>query len=225
MKRIFKHIAVALATTLLAVGCYPEILAPDQSQLPEASALDVVIDVDQATNYVTFTVKNEGVVPMWIFGEDKVEDGKVSKRYSYTVNGLKLRVRDAGEHQVEVKAYNSNGMSVGSKIVTYSLENTYRDPFDPAPYMKKLANRWQWNFEKDGHFGCGPNTGVPAEWWSAKANEKAAWFIYDDIMTFTADGKYSFDPGKDNKVYVNKDFSALGTSPDGNDFNVEIPAY
>ena len=225
MKRIFKHIAVALATTLLAVGCYPEILAPDQSQLPEASALDVVIDVDQATNYVTFTVKNEGVVPMWIFGEDKVEDGKVSKRYSYTVNGLKLRVRDAGEHQVEVKAYNSNGMSVGSKIVTYSLENTYRDPFDPTPYMKKLANRWQWNFEKDGHFGCGPNTGVPTEWWSAKANEKAAWFIYDDIMTFTADGKYSFDPGKDNKVYVNAGFSALGTSPDGNDFNVEIPAY
>jgi len=225
MKRIFKHIAVALATTLLAVGCYPEILAPDQSQLPEASALDVVIDVDQATNYVTFTVKNEGVVPMWIFGEDKVEDGKVSKRYSYTVNGLKLRVRDAGEHQVEVKAYNANGMSVGSKIVTYSLENTYRDPFDPAPYMKKLANRWQWNFEKDGHFGCGSNTGIPTEWWSAKANEKADWFIYDDIMTFTADGKYSFDPGKDNKVYVNKDFTALGTSPDGNDFNVEIPAY
>ena len=225
MKRIFKHIAVALATTLLAVGCYPEILAPDQSQLPEASALDVVIDVDQATNYVTFTVKNEGVVPMWIFGEDKVEDGKVSKRYSYTVNGLKLRVRDAGEHQVEVKAYNSNGMSVGSKIVTYSLENTYRDPFDPAPYMKKLANRWQWNFEKDGHFGCGSNTGVPTEWWSAKANEKADWFIYDDIMTFTADGKYSFDPGKDNKVYVNAGFSALGTSPDGADFNVVIPAY
>ena len=225
MKRIFKYIAVALATSLLAAGCYPEILAPDQSQLPEASALDVVIDVDQATNYVTFTVKNEGVVPMWIFGEDKVEDGKVSKRYSYTVNGLKLRVRDAGTHQVEVKAYNANGVSVGSKIVEYSLENTYRDPFDPAPYMKKLANRWQWNFEKDGHFGCGSNTGIPTEWWSAKANEKADWFIYDDIMTFTADGKYSFDPGKDNKVYVNKDFTVLGTSPDGNDFNVEIPAY
>ena len=102
MKRIFKYIAVALATSLLAAGCYPEILAPDQSKLPEATALDVVIDVDQATNYVTFTVKDEGVVPMWIFGDDKVEDGKVSKRYSYTVNGLKLRVRDAGTHQVEV---------------------------------------------------------------------------------------------------------------------------
>ena len=225
MKKVFKYIA-ALAASVMAFGCYPEVLTPDQSQLPEASALDVVIEVDQATNYVTFSVTNEGVVPMWIFGEvDKVEDGKVSKKYAYTVNGLKLRVRDAGEHQVEVKAYNANGISVGSKIVTYSLENTYRDPFDPSPYMKKLATRWQWNYEKDGHFGCGSNTGVPTEWWSAKANEKADWGIYDDIMTFTADGKYSFDPGKDNLVYVNAGFSALGTSPDGNDFCVEIPAY
>ena len=225
MKKVFKYIA-ALAASVMAFGCYPEVLTPDQSQLPEASALDVVIEVDQATNYVTFSVTNEGVVPMWIFGEvDKVDDGKVSKKYAYTVNGLKLRVRDAGEHQVEVKAYNANGISVGSKIVTYSLENTYRDPFDPAPYMKKLATRWQWNYEKDGHFGCGPNTGDPISWWGAKANEKADWGIYDDIMTFTADGKYSFDPGKDNLVYVNAGFTALGTSPDGADFCVEIPAY
>ncbi len=211
--------------SLLALGCYPEFIAPDQSKLPEASALDVVIDVDQATNYVTFTVKNEGVVPMWIFGEDKVADGKVSKKYAYTANGLKLRVRDAGEHYVEVKAYNAHGISIGSQIVKYSLDNTYRDPFDPAPYMKKLSNRWQWNFEKDGHFGCGPDTGDPISWWSAKANEKADWGIYDDVMTFTTDGKYMFDPGKDNLVYVNAGFDALGASPDGADFCVQIPAY
>lgn len=211
--------------SLLALGCYPEFIAPDQSKLPEASALDVVIDVDQTTNYVTFTVKNEGVVPMWIFGEDKVADGKVSKKYAYTANGLKLRVRDAGTHYVEVKAYNAHGISIGSKILEYSLENTYRDPFDPAPYMKKLSNRWQWNFEKDGHFGCGPDTGDPISWWSAKANEKADWGIYDDVMTFTTDGKYMFDPGKDNLVYVNAGFDALGASPDGADFCVQIPAY
>ena len=225
MKKFLKFMAVALATSLLAIGCYPEVLTPDQSQLPVASELDVRIDVDQTTNYVTFTVTNEGVVPMWIFGEDKVEDGKAAKKYAYTANGLKLRVRDAGEHQVEVKAYNANGISLGSKIVTYNLENTYRDPFNAAPYMKKLAARWQWNYENDGHFGCGPNTEDPISWWGAKANEKADWGIYDDLMTFTADGKYSFDPGKDNLVYVNAGFTALGTSPDGNDFCVEIPAY
>ena len=79
MKSFFKYIAVAMAMSLLAIGCTPEILAPDQSKLPEASALDVKIDVDQTTNYVTFTVTNPGVVPMWIFGEDKVADGKATK--------------------------------------------------------------------------------------------------------------------------------------------------
>lgn len=224
MKKVFKYIA-ALAASVMAFGCYPDVLAPDQNKLPQASELDVRIDVDQTTNYVTFTVANEGVVPMWIFGEDKVEDGKVSKKYAYTVNGLKLRVRDAGEHQVEVKAYNAHGISMGSKVVTYSLENTYRDPFDPAPYMKKLATRWQWNYENDGHFGCGPDINDPISWWGARANEKSDWGIYDDYMTFTADGKYSFDPGKDNLVYVNAGFTALGTSPDGADFCVQIPAY
>lgn len=225
MKNVFKYIAVALATSLLALGCYPEILAPDQSQLPSAESLDVVIDVDQTTNYVTFTVTNEGVVPMWIFGgEDKVDNGKVSKRYAYTVNGLKLRVRDAGTHQVEVKAYNANGVSVGSKIVEYTLENTYRDPFDPAPHMKKLAGEWMWNSSVDGHFGCGPDFNDPKGWWAAGANEKADWSLYNDTMTFTEDGKYAFNPGEDGKVYVNKDVTQLG-GPQSEDFLVDIPAY
>ena len=137
MKSFFKYIAVAMAMSLLAIGCTPEILAPDQSQLPEASALDVKIDVDQTTNYVTFTVTNPGVVPMWIFGEDKVADGKASKKYAYTQNGLSLRVRDAGTHSVEVKAYNAHvlyqdfvysnflGMRYPDNVGTISLYGTY----------------------------------------------------------------------------------------------------
>ena len=128
MKRFFNYIAVALAMTLLAAGCTPEILAPDQSKLPEASALEVVITPDQTTNYVTFSVTNaNGLVPMWIFGTEKL-DGKENKTFAYTGNDLVLRIREAGTHKVEVKAYNANGISVGSKIVEYTLENTYRDP-------------------------------------------------------------------------------------------------
>ena len=225
MKRFFNYIAVALAMTLLAAGCTPEILAPDQSKLPEASALEVVITPDQTTNYVTFSVTNaNGLVPMWIFGTEKV-DGKENKTFAYTGNDLVLRIREAGTHKVEVKAYNANGISVGSKIVEYTLENTYRDPFDPSPYMKKLAKEWQWNNEVAGHFGCGPDFNDPASWWSAAANDKADWSLYNDRMTFTEDGKYSFNPGEDGKVYVNAGFTALGTSPDGADFLVDIAAY
>lgn len=225
MKRFFKYIAVALAMSLLAIGCTPEVLVPEQDKLPEASSLEVVITPDQTTNFVTFSVKNaQGFVPMWIFGEDLI-DGKANKKFAYVGNDIVLRIREAGVHKVEVKAYNAHGVSVGSKIESYQLENTYRDPFDPSPYVKKIAKEWQWNNEVAGHFGCGPNMYDPSSWWAAGANEKADWSLYNDRMTFTEDGKYLFNPGEDGKVYVNAGFSALGASPDGADFLVDIPAY
>jgi hypothetical protein len=224
MKRFFKYIAVALAMSLLAIGCTPEIIAPDQDKLPSTDDFDVTISVDQATNYVTFTMNNTGMVPMWIFGDVKI-DKDVNKKYAYTTNGISLRFRDAGEHFVEVKAYNANGISMGSKIYSFSIENTYRDPFDPSPYVKAITGEWMWNNEVAGHFGCGPDLAGPAGCWAAGANEKADWSLYNDRMTFTADGKYQFNPGDDGKVYVNAGFSALGASPDGADFLVDIPAY
>jgi hypothetical protein len=114
---------------------------------------------------------------------------------------------------------------MGSKIYSFSIENTYRDPFDPSPYVKAITGEWMWNNEVAGHFGCGPDLAGPAGWWAAGANEKADWSLYNDRMTFTADGKYQFNPGDDGKVYVNAGFSALGASPDGADFLVDIPAY
>ena len=224
MKRFFKYIAVALAMSLLAIGCTPEIIAPDQDKLPSTDDFDVTISVDQATNYVTFTMNNTGMAPMWIFGDVKI-DKDVNKKYAYTTNGISLRFRDSGEHFVEVKAYNANGISMGSKIYSFIIENTYRDPFDPSPYVKAITGEWMWNNEVAGHFGCGPDLAGPAGWWAAGANEKADWSLYNDRMTFTADGKYQFNPGDDGKVYVNAGFSALGASPDGADFLVDIPAY
>lgn len=209
----------------LALSCQPEYPFPSRESLPSAENLDVSIVVNQETNYVTFTLNNSGMVPIWIFGEDKVADGKKSQKYAYTVNGLTLRVRDEGTHAVEVKAYNANGITIGSKIVEYTLENTYRDPFDPTPYMKTLAGEWVWNSSVQGHFGCGSSTANPTEWWSAGPEEKKDWSLYNDVMTFTDGGEYTFDPGEDGKVYVNKDFTELGTSTTGEDFLVDIAKY
>ena len=223
MKKLFKYIAV-LAASVLAFGCYPEVLTPDQGKLPSASDFDVEIVVDQATNYVTFTMKNQGMVPMWIFGDQKI-DKTANSKYAYTANGITLRFRDAGEHQVEVKAYNANGISQGSQTYTFNIENTFRDPFDPTPYMKAVAGEWMWNSEVAGHFGCGETPDNPTGWWSCGANEKADWSLYNDLMTFTAEGKYQFNPGEDGKVYVNKDFTGLGGSPQAEDYLVDIAAY
>ena len=199
MKTIWQYIAIA-ALAVSAAACTPEYPIPQASGLPKASDLDVTITVNQETNYVTFEMNNKGVVPVWIFGDQKV-DGKASKRYAYTTNDLSLRFRDAGEYTVEVKAYNANGLSQGSLVQTFTMNNTYRDPFDPSPYVKAITGDWVWNSTENGHFGCGP-VGDPKAWWSCEANGKKG-FLYDDVMSFDADGNYTFRPG-DGKAYANK---------------------
>lgn len=214
---------------LLAIGCTTDYPEPDINGLPQASDLIPKIEIDQETNYVTFSIENSGMVPMWIFGDELI-DGKASKTYAYTQNGVTLRFRDAGVHQVELKAYNVNGISVGSKVIEFEMLNTYHEPFNAEPYKKALSNsssqNWQWNYTVDGHFGCGQSAANPTEWWSASANEKEGWSLYDDILTFTADGTYTYNPG-DGMVYVNK---GSGYKPeyyldDDNDYIAPIEEY
>ena len=204
MKTIWQYIAIA-ALAVSAAACTPEYPIPNQAGLPQASDLDVNILVDQETNYVTFVMNNKGVVPVWIFGDQKI-DGKASKKYSYTDNNVTLRFREAGEHTVEVKAYNANGLSQGSLVKTFTLDNTYRDPFDPAPYVKAISNgssqTWIWNSAEAGHIACGP-AGDPKGWWQVEPNGKKG-FLYDDLMTFGSDGTYTYDP-VDGQAYAKKD--------------------
>ena len=204
MKTIWQYIAIA-ALAVSAAACTPEYPIPNQAGLPQASDLDVNITVDQETNYVTFVMNNKGVVPVWIFGDQKI-DGKASKKYSYTDNNVTLRFREAGEHTVEVKAYNANGISQGSLVKTFTLDNTYRDPFDPAPYVKAISNgssqTWIWNSAEAGHIACGP-AGDPKGWWQVEPNGKKG-FLYDDLMTFGSDGTYTYDP-VDGQAYAKKD--------------------
>ena len=221
--------ALALAA-VVTMGCVQEYMEIDPSQVPSASELQVKIDVDQETNYVTFSVENEGVVPMWLFGEEKI-DGKANKKYAYTGNGLQLRLRDAGTHSVEVKAYNAHGVSVGSKVVEFTLENTYRDPFDPSKYITFFAGSdqkvWEWNSTVKGHMGCGEPGTDGTNWWSAGPDEKKDCGLYDDRLTFTKDMKYTYNPGEGGTVYVNKD-SGYGTEHnpnDGNDYQVPIEGF
>ena len=217
MKTIWQYIAIA-ALTVSAAACTPEYLTPSADGLPQASDLDVTITVNQETNYVTFEMNNKGVVPVWIFGDQKI-DGKAGKRYAYTDNGVNLRFRDAGEYVVEVKAYNANGLSVGSLVKTFTLNNTYRDPFDASPYVKAVSNGgsqdWVWNSTEKGHFGCGP-VGDPLAWWSCDANGKNG-FLYDDVMTFDSEGKYTFHPG-DGMAYANTGSEYMSEYNTGEDY-------
>ena len=186
------------------------------------------VEVNQETNYVTFNMNNNGIVPVWIASAtdpiDNANGSKVTgKNYAYTGNGLLLRFRDEGKHTVEVKAYNAHGISVGSQMVEFTLNNTYRDPFDPAPYIKALSDgstkTWEWNHTVAGHFGCGPFGGTGTEWWSAGAEDKKDWSLYDDKITFGADGSYIYDPG-DGQLYVNANSGIKSEYATGEDYLV-----
>lgn len=212
----------------LMAACSPDYITPDQAKLPQAADFDVQVEVNQETNYVTFNMNNNGIVPVWIVSAtdpiDNANGSKVTgKNYAYTGNGLLLRFRDEGKHTVEVKAYNAHGISVGSQMVEFTLNNTYRDPFDPAPYIKALSDgstkTWEWNHTVAGHFGCGPFGGTGTEWWSAGAEEKKDWSLYDDKITFGADGSYVYDPG-DGQLYVNANSGVKSEYATGEDYLV-----
>ena len=227
MKTTLKYIALSMSAALMA-ACSPDYITPDQAKLPQAADFDVQVEVNQETNYVTFNMNNNGIVPVWIVGAtdpiDNANGSKVTgKNYAYTGNGLLLRFRDEGKHTVEVKAYNAHGISVGSQMVEFTLNNTYRDPFDPAPYIKALSDgstkTWEWNHTVAGHFGCGPFSGTGTEWWSAGAEEKKDWSLYDDKITFGADGSYVYDPG-DGQLYVNANSGVKSEYATGEDYLV-----
>lgn len=227
MKTTLKYIALSMSAALMA-ACSPDYITPDQAKLPQAADFDVQVEVNQETNYVTFNMNNNGIVPVWIVGAtdpiDNANGSKVTgKNYAYTGNGLLLRFRDEGKHTVEVKAYNAHGISVGSQMVEFTLNNTYRDPFDPTPYIKALSDgstkTWEWNHTVAGHFGCGPFGGTGTEWWSAGAEEKKDWSLYDDKITFGADGSYIYDPG-DGQLYVNANSGIKSEYATGEDYLV-----
>ena len=227
MKTTLKYIALSMSAALMA-ACSPDYITPDQAKLPQAADFDVQVEVNQETNYVTFNMNNNGIVPVWIVGAtdpiDNANGSKVTgKNYAYTGNGLLLRFRDEGKHTVEVKVYNAHGISVGSQMVEFTLNNTYRDPFDPAPYIKALSDgstkTWEWNHTVAGHFGCGPFGGTGTEWWSAGAEEKKDWSLYDDKITFGADGSYIYDPG-DGQLYVNANSGIKSEYATGEDYLV-----
>ncbi len=205
MKNIWKYISTVALAGLALVACKPEYPELVKTALPSASDFDVVIEVDQATNMATFTLKNKGMVPVWNFGSELI-DGKASKVYAYTGNGISLRFREAGEHQVEVKAYNANGVSASSVLKTFTMNETYRDPFDQTAYVRAISGgasqTWIWNSAEAGHIACGP-AGDPKGWWQVEPNGKEG-FLYDDLMTFDAEGNYTYEP-VDGQAYAKKD--------------------
>lgn len=220
MKKFLKYSFAALVAMSAAVftSCSPEdVPSVNAGAIPSASDYESAVEIitDQETNNVTFNLNAAGVYPVWIF------DGKT---YS-TVNGLEKIFTVAGDYQVEVKIANANGVSDGTIVKTFTLNETKFDFSKYYTYMSGDSEKqWYVASTEQGHLGCGEPGTDGQNWWSAAPNDKAAWGVYDDVMTFSADGAYTYNPGEGGTTYVNTGctiFAEYNTN-DGQDFMVPV---
>lgn len=216
MNKIFKYIGSSLITGLALTACSPESFdGPDQAGIPSISNVEINMNVDQTVNQATFSVAN---LPAQTYAIWTVNGNQYS-----TLNPMNWANNKAGTYDVELRLGNRNGFSQGSISKSFTFENSQ---IDLTPYYNRISRTWRINYAEAGHMGCGEPGSDGSNWWSANPNDKADWGVYDDRITFNADGKYTYNPGDGGTMYVNTGcsiFSEFNTN-DGQDFMADVDA-
>lgn len=194
-----KLVYILLAAVLAFTACTPDdnYKHPSEAGIPNAAGLAPVIIVDNETNQVTFSLADaQGMIPVWNF-QDKNGEWTVWQAQQ----GFQKIYTTAGDYTVRMYVLNANGMSPDYVTGTFTVANTL---VDFTRYYTLFA-RGPWHVDGDtpGHMACGESADNPAGWWSAPAGDKAAFGVYDNQLTFSSDGQYTFDPGAAGTVYVN----------------------
>ena len=216
MKAAYRKISYFVTAAILMASCQDEYNHPSQAGIPLAADINCDISVNQETNEVTFKMNNPGCNPVW----------KLSEREYSTVNGLTKVYATAGTYEVEIKISNSNGVSDASIIREFTLENTI---VDCTRYYTMFggdnSKEWVMARKEAGHLGCGESGSDGLGWYSAMPDEKASMGLYDNIMTFSFAGEYSFNPGDAGTVMLNKDCTIFPDFHTGEDFVAPVASY
>jgi len=222
MKQTLLYIFAGLVALIGMTACSPdEFEHPNEAGIPTISEAIVKATVDQTTNTVTFTMDNDGCYPVWM-----IPSGK-NTVYS-TVNGLKKIFATAGEYTVEYRIGNANGISQGTGTVTFTIENSivdydqYYTMISGGVYGAVAEKEWRIDNTQAAHLACGPSGSDGTSWWSAQPNEKASTGLYDNRLTFNAEGAYTFDPGASGTMYVNTGCTIFPDYHQAEDFTVPV---
>ena len=180
-------------------GCSPdEFEGADINGLPTMEGVDFQISVDQETNQMVASyTAPAGTYPIWIL------DGT---SYS-TLPEVGYKNSEAGTHTVELKLGNRNGISQAGVKKEYSFNETKVDY--SADFRRITGKEWRIDNKEKGHMACGEAGTDGSNWWAAGPDDKKAFGVYDDRITFTADtrkgGSYTYNSGADGMTYVNKE--------------------
>ena len=224
MKKCFKYILTAILGAGFMTACSPEEFeGVFENGIPVASQYRVVVNDDQEINRIELNIidaaTNEpakGVYPIW---EIEKPDGKFDKSTALTYSNIYAK---SGDYKVTVKVGNRNGISDGIIETQFHFDKSV---VDFTSYFTRISKNGIWHIanKEKGHLACGPSKDDPTGWWSAGEDEKLAFGVYDNVLTFTEDGKYTFDPGESGTIYVNKGVTVWPDyrNPD-EDYNVPV---
>lgn len=192
-----KKLLYILAAAAVVFSCAKEqIQHPSEKNVPEAASFQPVITVDQETNEVTFSLEATAVIPVWVF-----QNSEGAWADTHTGNGYKRIFASAGDYSVRMQVMNASGVSPDYVEKSFHIDNTIVN-FDK--YITILSKGpWHIDGSVEAHMACGETVENPTGWWSAPKNDKAAFGVYDNKLSFSTDGKYTFDPGEPGTVYVN----------------------
>ena len=206
MTRKHQHTAMAILAALAFAACSPDSFeGADPNGIPTIDDADFTMTVDQETNQMIANYNPKpGTYPIWILN---------NSAYS-TLNEVGYKNDEAGTYTVELKLGNRNGFSQRGITKTFTFNETKVDY--TADFRRICDKEWRIANKEVAHLACGPAGTAGTEWWSAQADEKKAFGLYDDRITFTATtrkgGTYTYDPGADGMTYVNTGTTKWGGS-------------
>ncbi|MBR4809166.1 MAG: hypothetical protein IK031_02680 [Bacteroidales bacterium] len=217
-----KALYILAAASLVLTACAKEEFEhPSELNAPKtASEYTPVVSVDQELNQVTFSVSETGVIPVWVFQNSAGEWAEYHAR-----NGFKKIYTTAGDYAVRLYIMNSSGVTPDYVEKTFHIDNTIMN-FDK--YIRQISGGsekvWRIDNSVAAHHACGESVGNPTGWWAAKPDEKAAFGIYDNRLTFSSAGDYTFDPGESGTVYVNTgvNVAPYGAFQESSDYTVSV---
>lgn len=164
-----------------------ELIAPSNIQISVdivgADAANPNGDGSGSVNF-TATADNVTAIHFVIQNVTKLAKGG-SVSHDFTVLGLNT-------YPVTVIAYGTGGVST-TKTIEVEVLSLYSPPADLLTMLTSNSSRvWRIKAEAKPHFGLGPVNGTtPFEWYSAGANDKDGFGMYDDRYTFNVDGTFT----------------------------------
>ncbi|WP_166959439.1 glucan endo-1,3-beta-D-glucosidase [Yeosuana marina] len=195
MKNITYKLGIFLSIVSLFGSCQDDNL--EMGDLIAPSNIDVQVLYADGDSFVTTGPGDgTGVVKLEATADNAISyqfvyNGEAKSapagREGYTFSKLGLNT-----YAVTVLAFGRGGIS-SSKTLEVQVLSTYSPPADLLTMLTADSERvWRIKGESKPHFGLGPVAGTtPFEWYSAGANEKDGFGMYDDRYTFNIDGTFT----------------------------------